>query len=76
MVQNLGARQFLENGSFWLTRPHILRETSNRLGGHIGVWCIDFWKSFQIDEPEDLAFCEALMRAYLPAQMPNAPTAT
>lgn len=68
--------QFLENGSFWLTRPHILRETGNRLGGHIGVWCMDFWKSFQIDEPEDLAFCETLMRAYLPTQMPNAPTAT
>ena len=60
--------QFLENGSFWLTRPHIMRDTGNRLGGNIGVWQMAFWKSFQIDEPEDLQFCETLMRHYLPEQ--------
>lgn len=64
--------QFLENGSFWLTRPHIIRELGNRLGGNIGVWCMEFWKSFQIDEPEDLRFCETLMRSYLPEQVASA----
>jgi len=57
--------QLLENGSFWLTRPKIFREAGNRLGGRIGAWRMDFWKSFQIDEPEDLRFCETLMRAYM-----------
>ncbi|HCP00176.1 MAG: acylneuraminate cytidylyltransferase [Alphaproteobacteria bacterium] len=61
--------QFLENGSFWLTRPRIMREQGNRLGGNIGVWHMEFWKSFQIDEPEDLEFCETLMRHYLPDQI-------
>lgn len=61
--------QFLENGSFWLTRPHIMRELKNRLGGNMGVWRMEFWKSFQIDEPEDLRFCETLMRNYLPEQV-------
>jgi len=60
------SEQFLENGSFWLTRPQVMRETGNRLGGHIGIWGMDFWKSFQIDEPQDLRFCEVLMRAYMP----------
>ena len=64
--------QFLENGSFWLTRPRIMRELGNRLGGNIGVWCMEFWKSFQIDEPEDLRFCETLMRNYLPEQVASA----
>ena len=58
--------QYLENGSFYLMKPEILRRHDNRLGGRIGVYCMDFWKSFQIDEDQDLRFCEALMRAYLP----------
>jgi CMP-N,N'-diacetyllegionaminic acid synthase len=58
--------QFLENGSFWIFKPDILRNTGNRMGGKIGLWRMEFWKSFQIDEPEDLRFCEVLMRAYLP----------
>lgn len=57
--------QFLENGSFWIFKPEILRDNGNRMGGKIGFWRMDFWKSFQIDEPEDLHFCEVLMRAYL-----------
>lgn len=57
--------QFLENGSFWIFKPNILREFGNRMGGKIGIWPMAFWKSFQIDEPEDLRFCEVLMRAYL-----------
>ena len=35
------------------------------MAGNIGIWRQEFWKSFQIDEPEDLRFCETLMRAYL-----------
>ena len=46
-----------------------MRDLGNRLGGNIGVWCMEFWKSFQIDEPEDLRFCETLMRNYLPEQV-------
>lgn len=58
--------QYLENGSFWIFIPEVLRRTGNRMGGKIGIWRQEFWKSFQIDEPEDLKFCEVLMRAYLP----------
>lgn len=57
--------QFLENGSFWLLKPAILRARNNRLGGRIGMHPMAFWKSFQIDEPEDLRICAAIMREFL-----------
>ncbi len=57
--------QYLENGSFWIFRPSIIRAHKNRLGGKMGVWLMDFWKSFQIDEPEDIRFCEVLMENYI-----------
>lgn len=57
--------QLLENGSFWVLRPGVLREYNNRLGGRIGAYRMAFWKAFQIDEPEDLRFCATLMREYL-----------
>jgi N-acylneuraminate cytidylyltransferase len=57
--------QYLENGSFWIFRPEIIRNHKNRLGGKMGIWLMDFWKSFQIDEPEDIQFCKVLMQRYL-----------
>lgn len=57
-------RQYLENGSFWIVAASFLRAEGNRLGGKIGVYPMEFWKSFQIDEAEDLRFCAALMREY------------
>lgn len=62
--QDKGA-QYLENGSFWVLKPAVLRRHDNRLGGRIGVYPMAFWKSFQVDEPGDLRFCAALMREYL-----------
>lgn len=56
--------QYLENGSFWIVGADFLRREGNRLGGKIGIYPMEFWKSFQIDEPDDLRFCAALMRAY------------
>lgn len=56
--------QYLENGSFWIVSPDFMRGSGNRLGGRIGVYLMDFWKSFQIDEPGDARFCATLMREY------------
>jgi len=57
--------QYLENGSFYLFKPEILKKHNNRLGGVIGVYEMDFWKSFQIDDLEEFHFCEILMRHYI-----------
>lgn len=57
-------RQYLENGSFWIVAAPFLRSEGNRLGGRIGIYPMEFWKSFQIDETQDVRFCAVLMREY------------
>lgn len=58
-------QQLLENGSFYLTKPNLLRETNNRLGGKIGVHDMPLWKSFEIDDVEDIKFVKNIMENYL-----------
>ncbi|MBN1385110.1 MAG: acylneuraminate cytidylyltransferase family protein [Elusimicrobia bacterium] len=57
--------QYIENGSFYLFKPKILKEYNNRFGGKIGITQMEFWKMFEIDSMEDLKMCEALMTAFL-----------
>lgn len=56
--------QYRENGSFYVFRPELLRKEGNRLGGRIGAFIMPAHKIFQIDEPEDVRLCEAVMRGY------------
>jgi N-acylneuraminate cytidylyltransferase len=57
-------RRYLENGSFYIFKPWLLREMNNRLGGTIGMFVMDRHKLIQIDEPEDLRLCALIMRGY------------
>jgi len=57
--------QYIENGSFYLFYPQTLRDHNNRFGERIGMVEMEFWKSFEIDSPETLRLCEALMREFL-----------
>jgi N-acylneuraminate cytidylyltransferase len=57
--QDLG-EDLLENGSIYVFKPSVLRETGNRLGGTIGVSEMDPLCSFQVDEPGDLELMERL----------------
>jgi len=52
----------VETGSFYITRTGLLETAQNRLGGKIGVWLVDFWKSFEIDSAAGLELCQTLMR--------------
>lgn len=61
-------KSFLENGSFYLFTPEILRNNMNRLGGRIGRVEMSSWKMFEIDSAEDFSQCEILMRAFLGAK--------
>lgn len=54
--------QFVENGSIYVFKPEILFSDNNRLGGKITVSIMDFWKSFEIDEKENLEFCENVFK--------------
>jgi len=54
--------QFVENGSLYIFKPEILLRYNNRLGGKIVVSEMEFWKSFEIDDMDDLNFCQDLGR--------------
>lgn len=57
--------QYIENGSFYLFKPSVLRRYNNRFGTNIGVVEMEFWKMFEIDSPDDLRMCSALMKEFL-----------
>lgn len=54
--------QYQENGSIYVFRPWVLRQTGNRLGGRMGFYQMDYWSSFQVDEPEDLELIAWIMK--------------
>ena len=56
--------QYVENGSFYIFKPGLLRSTNNRLGGKMGVAPMEFWKSFELDTLENWKMCEILMRGF------------
>ena len=58
-------KQYIENGSFYLFRPEVLRADNNRFGGRIGIVEMEFWKMFEIDSQEDLRMCAALMKEFM-----------
>jgi len=58
-------KQYVENGSFYIFKPQILKKLKNRLGGKIEISLMEFWKSFEIDSFEDLELCETLMKHYI-----------
>lgn len=49
-----------ENGSIYIFRPWVLREKGSRLGGQICHYDMPRAHSFQIDDPQDLAFMRQL----------------
>jgi N-acylneuraminate cytidylyltransferase len=57
-------KRYLENGSFYICVPSLLRNHQNRLGGKIGMHLMDRHKMFQIDRVEDIKLCSAIMRSY------------
>ena len=58
-------KQYIENGSFYMFRPEVLRKNNNRFGGRLGVVEMEFWKMFEIDSMEDLQMCSVLMKELL-----------
>ncbi len=51
----------VENGSIYIFRPSVLRQTGSRLGGKITTYPMRVVDSFQVDEPGDLELMEALI---------------
>ncbi len=57
-------KKYLENGSIYIFKPSILKENNNRLGGNIGIYPMEKYKMFQIDEMSDFDLCSAIMKSY------------
>ena len=58
-------KQYVENGSFYIFTPKTIRKFNNQLGGKIGIFLMEFWKSFEIDNYDDLKFLKIIMKNYL-----------
>jgi len=61
MRQEIGER-LAENGSIYVVKPWILRETGLRLGGRIGMYRMGFLEALQIDEREDLVLARWILQ--------------
>lgn len=61
--QNIEKR-YLENGSFYIFKPELLRRDNNRLSGRIGIYLMEKHKMFQIDNRADIPLVEAILRGY------------
>lgn len=57
--------QFQENGSFYIFKSNGFKKKRNRLFGKIGTFEQKKYKSFQIDDIEDLNFIENIAKYYL-----------
>ena len=64
---NRGRRQdrgdlYIENGAFYITKRDALLKSKCRISGKIGFVQIPYWRSFQIDDFNDLWGIEKLMK--------------
>jgi CMP-N,N'-diacetyllegionaminic acid synthase len=57
--------KIIENGSFYIFKPEIIKKYNNRFGGKIGFSKMEFWKMFEIDNLVDVRMCQALMQEFL-----------
>ncbi len=66
-----GESLWIETGSFYLTELEGLRQTRNRLHGHIGMQEVEPWKAFEIDSTAGLELCRLLFASKLQASIPD-----
>ncbi len=59
------APRYLENGSIYVFKPDLIRQTRNRLGCKIAIYEMPAWKSLQVDDWDGLEMCEYFMRTKL-----------
>lgn len=54
----------VENGSLYMVRTDLLRQTGSRFPGRVGFLWNEPWQAFEIDSPASLILCEALMQKF------------
>ena len=56
---------YVENGSIYICKKHILEKYANRLGGNIGIYLMKQWQTWEIDTLEDIELIEFYMNRYM-----------
>jgi N-acylneuraminate cytidylyltransferase len=64
-MRQYGALGYVENGSIYITKKHILERTGNRLGGRIAMYEMDWWSQFEIDTEDERDLCEWILEREL-----------
>lgn len=54
-------KQFIENGAFYFFKKEMFLKERKRFFGNIGTVEMDKWKIHELDEPDDIPICSALM---------------
>jgi CMP-N,N'-diacetyllegionaminic acid synthase len=60
--QDIEDEYYIENGSFYIFKPKIIRKHNNRLGGNIGKYVMNNNKLLEIDNQTDYEMCKYYMR--------------
>ena len=68
--KNRGIRQkrdqnFVENGSIYVFKNELIKNKNNRIGGNIGIYIMEFWQSFELDNKKDWKFLEIIQKNYI-----------
>jgi len=68
--KNRGSRQkrelnYVENGSIYVFKTKLIKFNNNRIGGKIGMYFMNFWQSFEIDEEDDWKLLETIQKTYI-----------
>ena len=68
--KNRGIRQnrelnYVENGSIYVFRRDLIKYKNNRIAGKIGMYLMNFWQSFEIDEKNDWKLLEIIQKNYI-----------
>ncbi len=68
--KNRGIRQnrelnYVENGSIYVFRRDLIKYKNNRISGKIGMYLMNFWQSFEIDEKNDWKLLEMIQKNFI-----------
>ena len=68
--RNRGRRQnrelnYVENGSIYVFKTNLIKYQNNRIAGKIGMYLMNFWQSFEIDEKDDWKLLETIQKIYI-----------
>jgi YrbI family 3-deoxy-D-manno-octulosonate 8-phosphate phosphatase len=65
------AGNLMENGAFYINTVTNILASGNRLSGKIGIYEMPEYTATEIDEPDDWAILENLMRKYVLSKQPR-----